>query len=461
MKLPQDLARLPAEAGARHVALARLKDTAAAYHRLTTKRRDEDPEALHDFRVALRRLRSCLRAYRPQLRTSVSKRSYARLRRLAGATRKSRDLEVHLAWVRGGTSQPAGHAGVAHALAGRLDSAERRMRQRLDRRFRRAHRRLERQLERLAIDAPLDGNLRDRTMATVTGRLVVERSASLRSALADIRSIADREAIHQARIAGKRLRYLLEPFETAVPAAAGLLARLARFQDTFGDLRDVQVFGDELDESLGKLDPSDPHRATIATLRSRLDARGREAFSVARDEWLGGHADPFFAEVGEVADAITALGGDDREIERKYLLSALPPLDSAHDVEEIEQGYLPGERVVERLRHVRANGTERYLRTVKSGTGVSRVELEEPVDAATFARLWPLTDGRRLRKRRHHVREGERVWEVDEYLDRELFVAEIELGAEQEEVHPPAWLEPLLVREVTDDVSYSNRELAR
>ncbi|MGE5092689.1 MAG: CHAD domain-containing protein [Bacillota bacterium] len=460
MKLPQDLARLPAEAGARHVALAHLKDTAAAYHRLTTKRRDEDPEALHDFRVALRRLRSCLRAYRPQLRTSVSKRSYARLRRLAGATRKSRDLEVHLAWVRGGKSEPAGHTGVAHALAGRLDSAERRMRQRLDRRFRRAHRRLERQLERLVIDAPLDGSVRDRTMATVTGRLVAERSASLRSALAGIQSIEDRDAIHQARIAGKRLRYLLEPFEVAVPAVAGLLTRLTAFQDIFGDLHDVQVFGDELDESLGTLDHSDPHRATLATLRSRLDERGREAFGVARAEWLDGHADPFFDEVAEVADAITALGGGDREIERKYLLSALPPLDSAH-VEEIEQGYLPGERVVERLRHVRANGTERYLRTVKSGAGVSRVELEEPVDAATFARLWPLTDGRRLRKRRYHVREGDRVWEVDEYLDRELFVAEIELGAEQEEVHPPAWLEPLLVREVTGDVSYSNRELAR
>ena len=291
MKLPQDLARLPAEAGARHVALAHLKDTAAAYHRLTTKRRDEDPEALHDFRVALRRLRSCLRAYRPQLRSSVSKRSYARLRRLAGATRKSRDLEVHLAWVRGGKSEPAGHTGVAHALAGRLDSAERRMRQRLDRRFRRAHRRLERQLERLVIDAPLDGSVRDRTMATVTGRLVAERSASLRSALAGIQSIEDRDAIHQARIAGKRLRYLLEPFEVAVPAVAGLLTRLTAFQDIFGDLHDVQVFGDELDESLGTLDHSDPHRATLATLRSRLDERGREAFGVARAEWLDGHAD--------------------------------------------------------------------------------------------------------------------------------------------------------------------------
>lgn len=461
MKLPQDLARLPAEAGARHVALAHLKDAAGAYHRLATKSREEDPEALHDFRVALRRLRSCLRAYRSQLRTTVSKRSYARLRRLARATRKSRDLEVHLAWVRDGKPEPAEHGGVAHALAGRLLSAEHRMRKRLDRRFGRARRRLERQLERLVIDRALDETLPDHTMAAVTGRLVLDRSDAVRAALAAIRSIEDRDAIHQARIAAKRLRYLIEPFQPAVAGAPGLLGRLTAFQDTFGDLHDVQVFGDELDESLGKLEPSDPRRASLTALRHRLDARGREAFAAAREGWLEGHADAFFTRVGEVAAAIAALAGGDREIERKYLLSALPPLGTAREIEEIEQGYLPGERVVERLRHVRTNGTERYLRTVKSGTGVSRLELEEPIDPATFARLWPLTDGRRLRKRRYRVPEGDRVWEVDEYLDRELIVAEIELGAEHEEVHPPAWLAPLMVREVTDDVSYSNRELAR
>jgi CYTH domain-containing protein len=290
---------------------------------------------------------------------------------------------------------------------------------------------------------------------------VLDRADALRAALASIRSIEDRDAIHQARIAAKRLRYLIAPFESAVAGAPGLLGRLTAFQDTFGDLHDVQVFGDELDESLGKLEPSDPQAASLTALKRRLDTRGREAYAAAREGWLEGHANAFFSRVAEVGAAITALAGGDREIERKYLLSALPPLGAAREIEEIEQGYLPGERVVERLRHVRTNGMERYLRTVKSGTGVSRLELEEPIDPATFARLWPLTDGRRLRKRRYRVPEGDRVWEVDEYLDRELVVAEIELGAEHEEVRPPAWLAPVLVREVTDDVSYSNRELAR
>ena len=305
MKLPQDLARLPAEAGARHVALARLKDATAAYHRLATTR-DEDPEALHDFRVALRRLRSCLRAYRPELRGSVSKRSYRRLRRLARVTRKSRDLEVHLAWVRDGKAAPP-HGGVAHALAGRLREAEHRMQKRLEGRFSRARRRLERQLERLVIDRPLDDDLPAHTMAAVTGRLVRDRSLTVRTALAAIRSIDDRKAIHEARIAAKRLRYLIEPFESAVPDAPDVLTRLAAFQDTFGDLHDVQVFGDELDDSLATLDSSDPHRATLTALRSRLDARGREAFTAAREQWLDGHADGFFTAVAGVAGEIAAL----------------------------------------------------------------------------------------------------------------------------------------------------------
>jgi CHAD domain-containing protein/CYTH domain-containing protein len=459
MKLPQDLARLPAEAGARHVALAHLKDAADGFHRLTTKGPDEDPEALHDFRVALRRLRSCLRAYRAELRTSVSKRSYARLRRLMRNTRKSRDLEVHVAWVRSG--EAAEHEDVARALAGRLESAENRMLKRLGRRFNRAHRRLERQLGRLVIDRPLDESSREHTMAAVTGRLVLDRSATLRAALAGVLGIEDRDGIHQARIAAKRLRYLIEPFESAVAGAPGLLGQLTAFQDTFGDLHDVQVFGGELDESLGKLEPSDPHAGSLTALKRRLDARGREAYAAAREGWLEGRADAFFARVAEVGAGIAALAGGDREIERKYLLSGVPAIAVALESEEIEQGYLPGERLVERLRHVRAGGAERYLRTVKSGSGMSRLELEEPMDPAIFARLWPLTDGRRLRKRRHRVPEGDRVWEVDEYLDRELVVAEIELGSEHEEVHPPAWLAPVLVREVTDDASYSNRALAR
>lgn len=150
------------------------------------------------------------------------------------------------------------------------------------------------------------------------------------------------------------------------------------------------------------------------------------------------------------------------EIERKFLLNALPGMPEPVDVLEIDQGYLPGARLVERLRRQRdRRGHVKYYRTVKIGIGVQRMELEEETDMATFEHLWLLTEGRRLRKRRHVVPDGDRYWEVDEFLDRDLVLAEMEIPSAQTEITVPEWLQHVLVREVTGDRAYTNRSLAR
>jgi CYTH domain-containing protein len=150
------------------------------------------------------------------------------------------------------------------------------------------------------------------------------------------------------------------------------------------------------------------------------------------------------------------------EIERKYLLRELPRLPSASAVLEIDQGYIPGVNLVERLRREQwHDGGVRYYRTVKFGSGVERVELEDETDERTFNHLWQLTEGRRLRKRRHVVTSGDDRWEVDEFLDRSLVLAELEIPRVDTAIMIPEWLEPVLVREVTDERAYSNRSLAR
>jgi len=134
----------------------------------------------------------------------------------------------------------------------------------------------------------------------------------------------------------------------------------------------------------------------------------------------------------------------------------------AREVLEIDQGYLPGETLVERLRRQRdPRGGTRYFRTIKLGSGVERVEMEEETDARTFEHLWLLTEGRRLRKRRYVVPVDSAVWEIDEFLDRPLVLAEIELESASQDVQLPHWLSPVLVREVTDEREYTNRSLAR
>jgi len=150
------------------------------------------------------------------------------------------------------------------------------------------------------------------------------------------------------------------------------------------------------------------------------------------------------------------------EIERKYLLRALPALPRVTEVLEIDQGYIPGEKLVERLRRQRdRQGTTRYFRTVKLGSGVARTEIEDETDARIFEHLWVLTAGKRLTKRRYMVPDGEDVWEIDEFTDRTLYLAELEITHPDRHIEIPAWLRPVFVREVTEEKEYTNRSLAR
>ena len=150
------------------------------------------------------------------------------------------------------------------------------------------------------------------------------------------------------------------------------------------------------------------------------------------------------------------------EIERKYLLRDLPRFPRPSVVLEIDQGYMPGDKLIERLRREESHeGVVRYYRTVKIGSGLQRHELEDECDQRTFEHLWQLTDGRRLRKRRYLVPNGDDVWEIDEFLDRKLYLAEVELEAVDVTVKIPDWLKPVLVREVTEEKEYTNRSLAK
>jgi CYTH domain-containing protein len=151
------------------------------------------------------------------------------------------------------------------------------------------------------------------------------------------------------------------------------------------------------------------------------------------------------------------------EIERKYLLRALPdfPERAGRKTLTIDQGYVPGERVKERLRRVEEDGAERWYRSVKLGTGLSRLEFEDECSAEIFNTMWPLTDGRRLRKRRHVVPEGAFIWEIDEFLDRQLMLAEVEIPTADTAVSIPGWVAAVLDREVTGEVPFLNSTLAR
>ena len=147
------------------------------------------------------------------------------------------------------------------------------------------------------------------------------------------------------------------------------------------------------------------------------------------------------------------------EIERKYLVEALPANLESHPSEEIEQGYLAIDGPVEvRLRR----RGERPTLTVKAGDGRARVEQELVIAEASLEALWPLTSGRRVRKRRYTIPAdiaGLSI-ELDVYGGwlGGLMVAEVEFPTLEASgaFDAPGWFG----REVTGDPEYRNQSLA-
>jgi hypothetical protein len=76
------------------------------------------------------------------------------------------------------------------------------------------------------------------TFGTLARRVLVDHAEHLERLLSAIRAADDRE-VHEARIAAKRLRYLLEPLADALPTTPELVARLRVLQDRLGALHDV------------------------------------------------------------------------------------------------------------------------------------------------------------------------------------------------------------------------------
>lgn len=200
--------------------------------------RASDAEALHRFRVALRRLRSVLRAHRAILGDPVPRRRRRSLRRIADATAATRDAEVQRAWLareaRG--LGPEGHAAAAFVAVEVLATAGADDGRAVAGRFRRAARKLRRDLRarpRGAVRSPF---------AAAVADLLREHARDLERALRRVRRASDIAAAHALRIQVKRVRYLIEPLAACPGArAAAALGALKRLQRGLGELHDAQV----------------------------------------------------------------------------------------------------------------------------------------------------------------------------------------------------------------------------
>src|SRR4051812_29997989 len=189
----------PPEEGARLLALAFLDQAATARPRLADP---EDDEALHDFRVAVRRLRSALQAYGDPLDDSVPKKLAGRLRRLAQATGAGRDAEVQIAWLRArGRLTPThrpGHAWLLGRLEERKRDAYAELAAEVADEFSVVEKELRRKLSVYRTEVHLDREAPRRTLGAATAEILHGQIEELADHLGRIEKADDERQAHRA-----------------------------------------------------------------------------------------------------------------------------------------------------------------------------------------------------------------------------------------------------------------------
>ena len=249
-------------------------------------RADLDPEFLHDFRVAVRRTRSCLGQMRDVFDAAAARRfadEFAWLGRLTGPPR---DLDVHLMNLRGHRAElPASARGdlapLADHLEGRRQAARARQAAALDSA---RYRRLKREWSRfLAAGAPGKGADAARPIRDVAAERIGRAYARVRERGRRLSADTPAEAIHDLRIACKKLRYLLEFFRGLFAAGRvnAFVRSLKRLQDDLGEYNDLEVQQGELRSTARELlAAGGVDAATLLTagrLVERLESRQAEA----------------------------------------------------------------------------------------------------------------------------------------------------------------------------------------
>ena len=296
----------------------------------------DDAAALHEFRVALRRLRGVIRAFRPELEPELTNETRRALRRLADSTGECRNLQLQQAWV----------VGAIRGLARREKSGARWMLGSIeDRRaaaFAEMHERLSgwstdqvpvlRRLFRAGKAA--GGGGRRRTTRVVVNRARRQLAEELGSHLAAVHSIRHQAEAHAVRIAAKRARYLLQPFADALRGAPAAIEQLRRLQDDLGVLHDAQVMAGEIRAAFGRMGAGEAlsrgdtilpwaggassrdSRPPAARLMPGLEAlarrsrvEGEAAFARAKHEWMRGAATELIGRVRGGAGGRTNRGG--------------------------------------------------------------------------------------------------------------------------------------------------------
>jgi CHAD domain-containing protein len=233
-----------------------------------------DPEHLHKFRVAVRRLRTVLRTTRPMLDERAVDDVRGELKWIAGELGAVRDLDVLIRDLstesRTVAVDDAGPmATILRTYEKQRDEAREQLRAALssDRYYALLSR-----LELYAEAPPWSGE------RLLLRKLARREFGKLEKAAASLDGGASDEALHRARVRAKRARYTAELAERATGKRTSRFIALAKdFQDVVGEHQDAVV----ADERLRTLARDEPEVAFIA---GQLAERQRLRRRIAREQ---------------------------------------------------------------------------------------------------------------------------------------------------------------------------------
>jgi len=275
----------PAPAARIAVTLEHLTDTFA--EAALRVRRGHDDEAIHDVRVATRRLIAAASLWRALLRGRSRRAAVRRLRRLRRALGPAREAEVHLADIEARIpDQPFMPRLVLRELAVALRVEVTYERERAAKHVSASSvRAIERRLERAASAIGKRAAAAADPLADARARL--ERTGlAARATLEQALALREDAALHGARIAVKKWRYAIEAFEASGGQHAGPTPkRLRTTQEALGTLHDRAALRDRLTRAMsewtaaGRTAHADALRPLIVT----IDAERTRALEALRE----------------------------------------------------------------------------------------------------------------------------------------------------------------------------------
>jgi CHAD domain-containing protein len=263
----------------------------------------EDPEALHDMRVATRRMRAAFALFEPYFEEKVMAPFAKGLRRTGGTLGAVRDLDVLLdkAAAYQATLPPEGTEALEPLLVHwrtRREVARRQMLEYLDGS---AYRRFADDFEVFLLSPgagaipPSEDEIKPFQVRHLVPRLVMGRYEAVRAYEVAMPG-APLTTYHMLRIDCKRLRYALEFFRDVLgPEAPPLIKQVTAMQDLLGELQDAHVAEALLEEFLG-------HYRRKHRKEPELHLEGVEGYLEAQraiqGELLSRFPDPWAALIG-------------------------------------------------------------------------------------------------------------------------------------------------------------------